>query len=174
TLRCGFRAQLRRSVRHPPHVSQEEGEGTLYLWCMPCHSRRRRREGKQTMGERPYVAADATEALEWERLELLQTLYDASTTQQLARLGIKAGWQCLEVGAGRGSIAHWLAECVGPAGRVVAADMDPRLLRRVSLPSNIEIRPLNILTQAVEGQQYDLLYFRAAPVNRPPPAPSLV
>src|SRR5215468_3590265 len=104
---------------------------------MSCHSRRRR-EGKQVMGERPYVAADATDDLEWERLALLQTLYDGSTSQQLARLGIKAGWQCLEVGAGRGSIAHWLAGCVGPAGRVVAADTDPRLLRRVSLPSNVE------------------------------------
>jgi len=125
------------------------------------------------MGERPYVAADAIEDLEWERLELLQTLYDASTTQQLARLGIRAGWQCLEVGAGRGSIAHWLAGCVGPAGRVVAADMDPRLLRRVSLPSNVEIRTLNILTQAVEVQQYDLVYCRALLMNVPQPAVAL-
>jgi 2-polyprenyl-3-methyl-5-hydroxy-6-metoxy-1,4-benzoquinol methylase len=125
------------------------------------------------MGERPYVAADATEALEWERLELLQTLYDASTTQQLAQLGIRAGWQCLEVGAGRGSIAHWLAGCVGPTGRVVAADMDPRLLRRVSLPSNVEIRTVNILTQAVEVQQYDLVYCRALLMNVPQPAVAL-
>jgi hypothetical protein len=54
------------------------------------------------------------------------------------------------VGAGRGSIAHWLVECVGPAGHVVAADLNPRLLRRVPLPPNVEIRALNILTQKVE------------------------
>lgn len=35
----------------------------------------------------------------------LETLYDAVTRRQLDRLGIGAGWRCLEVGAGGGSIA---------------------------------------------------------------------
>src|SRR4051812_41520092 len=125
------------------------------------------------MEERPYVAADAREESEWERLGLVQTLYDAGTTHQLARLGIRAGWQCLEVGAGRGSIAHWLAECVGPAGHVVAADLDPRFLRRVPFPPNVEIRALNILTEEVEGQQYDLVSCRALLMNVPQPEVAL-
>ena len=36
------------------------------------------------------------------------------------RSGVQAGWRCLEVGAGRGSMAVWLAERVGPRGGVVA------------------------------------------------------
>jgi len=125
------------------------------------------------MGDRQYVAADAPEDLEWERLGLLQTLYDASTTQQLTQLGIQAGWQCLEVGAGRGSLAHWLAESVGPTGHVVAADLHPRLLQRVPLPPNVEIRALNILTQEMEVQQYDLVYCRALLMNVPQPEVAL-
>jgi 2-polyprenyl-3-methyl-5-hydroxy-6-metoxy-1,4-benzoquinol methylase len=127
----------------------------------------------QAMEERPYVAADAPEESEWERLGLVQTLYDAGTTHQLARLGIRAGWQCLEVGAGRGSIARWLAEAVGPTGHVVAADQDPRFLRRVPLPPNVEIRTLNILTQEVEVQQYDLVACRALLMNVPQPEVAL-
>src|SRR5262249_49179578 len=99
---------------HLPHVSQEEVEGTLYLWCMLCHSRRRR-EGNQAMGEQLYVAADATEDLEWERLELLQTLYDASTTQQLARLGIRAGGQGLGARVHR-PLARRIRGPCGPRG----------------------------------------------------------
>jgi tRNA A58 N-methylase Trm61 len=110
------------------------------------------------MGENPYVAADSAEELEWERRGLLQTLYDISTTRRLALLGMQPGWQCLEVGAGRGSIAHWLATRVSPTGHVVAADLNPRLLRRVPVLPNMEIRTLNILTQEVEAQRYDLVY----------------
>src|SRR5262249_62061152 len=62
---------------------------------------------------------------------------------------------------------------VGPAGGVVAADMDPRFLRRGSLPSNVEIRTLNILTQAAEVQQYDLVYCRALLMNVPQPVVAL-
>ena len=35
---------------------------------------------------------------------------------------------CLEVGAGGGSIAHWLCQAVGPTGRVLATDIDPGLV----------------------------------------------
>ena len=34
----------------------------------------------------------------------------------------------LEIGAGGGSIARWLAERVGPTGSVLATDIDPRFI----------------------------------------------
>src|SRR5262245_24735854 len=53
--------------------------------------------------------------------------------------GVRPGWRCLEVGAGGGSIAAWLADCVGSEGAVVATDLDTTHLRGLSLP-NLEIR----------------------------------
>ena len=38
---------------------------------------------------------------------------------------VLAGAACLELGAGEGSVARWLADRVGPTGRVVASDVKP-------------------------------------------------
>ena len=56
-----------------------------------------------------------------ERFRVLSELYDASTSRYIERLGITRGCTCLEIGAGGGSIARWLAPLVSP-GRVVATD----------------------------------------------------
>jgi len=121
------------------------------------------------MQESQYFADDSPEELEWERLRLLQEVSDPITTRQLASLGIEPGWKCLDVGAGCGSIARWLAERVGQSGQVVAADLNPRMLRRAQLPSNIEIREHNILTQNLEAQQYDLVCCRYLLTHLPQP-----
>ena len=65
------------------------------------------------MPEGHYVAAVSPEDVEWERVGLIEALYDGITTRALDALGVKAGWRCMDVGAGRGSIARWLAERVG-------------------------------------------------------------
>ncbi len=43
-------------------------------------------------------------------------------------LAVGPGWRCLEVGAGGGAVAVWLAERVGPEGMVVATDLDTGFL----------------------------------------------
>jgi SAM-dependent methyltransferase len=58
----------------------------------------------------------------------LGELLDPATTGRLATVGGWAGAICLEVGAGSGSIARWLAEQVGPSGQVVATDIEPHLI----------------------------------------------
>jgi ubiquinone/menaquinone biosynthesis C-methylase UbiE len=62
------------------------------------------------------------------RLQALEQIEDAHTLEQLVALGIVVGWTCLEIGAGAGSIAYWLAAQVGNEGRVVATDVQPHLL----------------------------------------------
>lgn len=62
-----------------------------------------------------YVLNQAWER-EKERLGSLQGLVDPVTIRHLETLGIQKGWRCAEVGAGVGSIAHWLCECVGDQG----------------------------------------------------------
>lgn len=59
-----------------------------------------------------------------ERLALMSRMLDPQMFFRLEQLGIAKVWKCLEVGAGNGSVAHWLAERVGPEGSVIASDID--------------------------------------------------
>ena len=73
------------------------------------------------------------------RLTALAAMFDSGTIRHLEDRGVRPGWHCLEVGGGAGSIAAWLAARVGPTGRVLATDVDPRFLERIDLP-NLEVR----------------------------------
>jgi hypothetical protein len=61
-----------------------------------------------------------------QRLGALEARLDPGTIQLLDALGNLEEWRCLEVGAGAGSIASWLAHRVGPRGHVLATDLDLR------------------------------------------------
>jgi SAM-dependent methyltransferase len=93
------------------------------------------------------LAAADREAAEDERLSLLEQLFDAVSRRRRAM--VQRGWRCLEVGAGRGSMAMWLADQVGPAGQVVATDIDIRYLQRLDHP-NLEVLEHNILEDPLE------------------------
>ncbi|HEX4470540.1 MAG TPA: methyltransferase domain-containing protein [Nocardioides sp.] len=94
------------------------------------------------------LAAAGREAAEDERLDLLEQIYDPSSRRRRAL--VEPGWRCLEVGAGRGSMAVWLAEQVGPTGHVVATDVDTRYLSRLDLP-NLEVVEHNILEDSLDA-----------------------
>jgi SAM-dependent methyltransferase len=69
-------------------------------------------------------------AWEMERVRLagLESALDPGTREHLARLGVGPGTRCLEVGAGGGSVAFWLAGRVAPGGVVVATDLETDFL----------------------------------------------
>jgi SAM-dependent methyltransferase len=94
-----------------------------------------------------------------ERLVLLEALADPVSIPHLEALGVGAGWRCLEVGAGAGSIADWLCQRVGPAGSVLATDIDPRFLEARQQP-NLEVRQHNILTDPLPEAAFDLIHAR--------------
>jgi len=79
------------------------------------------------------LAANGREQAEDERLDLLEQLFDPGSRRRLEMA--RPGWRCLVVGAGCGSMAAWLAQRVGPAGQVVATDIDCRYLDRLDLPN---------------------------------------
>ena len=93
------------------------------------------------------LAGSGREVAEDERLELLERLFDPGSREW--RSVVQPGWRCLEVGAGRGSMAVWLAERVGPTGRVVATDVDLTYLSRLHHP-NLEVRRHDILDDPIE------------------------
>jgi SAM-dependent methyltransferase len=113
------------------------------------------------MKESRYFAAQSDFASERERLSLLESVADPATFERLGRLGIASGWQCLDVGAGGGSVTRWLAERVGPAGHVTAVDLDTRFLDALDLAKHVEVRRHDILAGTVDAGRYDLVHSRA-------------
>jgi SAM-dependent methyltransferase len=59
-------------------------------------------------------------------LELRNDVYRRPLSTALQRLGLGAGWRCVDVGAGAGDVSVALAALVGREGRIYAVDSDPR------------------------------------------------
>lgn len=119
-----------------------------------------------------YVHAASGYHDELARLRLLQERYDARTFDRLTALGPLPGAVCLEVGAGDGSVARWLAVRAGPSGRVVATDADPRFLAGAEA-AGVEIRCHDILADPLEPARYNLVHCRALLCHLPDPARTL-
>jgi ubiquinone/menaquinone biosynthesis C-methylase UbiE len=98
------------------------------------------------------------EDVERRRLGLLESVDDPGTIQHLTELGLSTGWRCLEIGAGGGSVARWMAERVGPDGYVVATDIDTRNLDGLSA-RNLGVRRHDIAVDDLD-EQYDLVHCR--------------
>ena len=96
---------------------------------------------------------------ERERLASMELLWDPGTRTVIESLGIASGWRCLEIGAGAGSIARWLAERVGPDGEVLATDISTLHLDGVAA-SNLEVRRHDILTDPLPEDHFDLAHAR--------------
>jgi protein-L-isoaspartate O-methyltransferase len=87
----------------------------------------------------------------------LSELLDPVTRSRIADLGDLTGKQVLEVGAGAGSVAVWLADQVGPTGSVLAVDLDTTWL-----PQHPQLRGLEYdvtKPQLPEGS-WDLIHSR--------------
>jgi SAM-dependent methyltransferase len=97
-------------------------------------------------------------------LSLLETLFDPTTVKRLEGLGVAPGWRALEVGAGRGSIASWLANRVADQGRVVATDIDTSLLEALD-DDRIEVVRHDVLLDDFPAESFDLIHCRAVLVH---------
>jgi len=94
-----------------------------------------------------------------QRLSGLETWFDPGTKRHLTALGVTAGWHCLEVGGGGGSIARWLSQQVGPTGNVIATDLDTRFLTALDEP-NLDIRQHDITRDLLPEHAFDLIHAR--------------
>jgi len=105
-----------------------------------------------------YVLDQAGDSNERARLVLLQTHYDAKTIPKLEQIGVSTGWQCIDVGAGAGSIAQWLAGRVSPSGSVLAVDLDLTLLEPLA-SATLRVKRHDIRTDDLPGDA-DLVHAR--------------
>jgi 2-polyprenyl-3-methyl-5-hydroxy-6-metoxy-1,4-benzoquinol methylase len=115
--------------------------------------------------DQQYVFANVWE-LARQRLSLLEACHDPTSFRCAAALGVGRGWQCLDAGAGGGSFARWLAERVGEDGRVVAADLDVRLLEDLSAP-NVEIRGMDLVHDELPDAAFDFVHARMVLMHIP-------
>jgi SAM-dependent methyltransferase len=93
------------------------------------------------------------------RLALMSRLLDPMHRRHIESLGVGAGARALEVGCGNGSVSAWLAERLGPRGKVVAVDLDLSLID-VQAPT-LELRQGDIVAGPVAPGGFDLVTARA-------------
>ncbi|MDQ3405702.1 MAG: methyltransferase domain-containing protein [Actinomycetota bacterium] len=93
---------------------------------------------------------------EEERLALGERLWDPGTFARLGTLGVGAGWRCLEVGAGRGSVAGWMAQ---RGAAVTAVDLDTSRLKWLRA-QGVAVHTLDVTVDELPVSTYDLVHAR--------------
>jgi SAM-dependent methyltransferase len=117
----------------------------------------------------PYVLAggnDRERREESERIALVERYHDPLTAAALAAVGVVPGWHVWEVGAGGGSVARRLSELVGPAGSVLATDLDPGPVAALGLP-NVRALRHDLLADPPPADDLDLVHSRLVLLHLP-------
>lgn len=99
-----------------------------------------------------------------EQHRCLAAAYDPLTTRRLAETGVTAGWQCLEVGAGGGSVARWLAGRVAPTGHVLATDIKAQ---HIAPGPCLRVLRHDVATDPLPEDTYDLIHARLVLLHLP-------
>ncbi|PJE14100.1 class I SAM-dependent methyltransferase [Mycobacterium sp.] len=102
---------------------------------------------------------DQSFAEERTRLGAMESLWDPGTQALLDELGLGGSekpWRCLEVGAGGGSLLHWMT---GRGATVVAVDIDTRFIESLAGDA-IEVWRLDIRSDELPEGQFDLVHSR--------------
>lgn len=112
-----------------------------------------------------YVFQNTKDETERRRLQAIEAIFDPSSQRRILAAGIKPGSVCLEVGAGAGSLMRWMAEQVGPSGRVTAVDINTRFL--TNPPANVTVVEGDVRTLNLERESFDLIHTRYVLVHIP-------
>jgi len=94
----------------------------------------------------------------------LSSMLDEFTCGRLAGLGALTGRRCLEVGAGGGSVARWLAGRAGPTGRVLATDLN---IRHIPAGAGYSVLQHDLVTEPVPAGPWDLIHARLVLLHIP-------
>jgi ubiquinone/menaquinone biosynthesis C-methylase UbiE len=103
---------------------------------------------------------------ELERLTGLERWADGESFRHLDGI-VEAGWRCLDIGAGAGSVTRHLARRVGESGSVMAADLETGLLEQLVDEPNVEILRCDILDGGLPEEEFDLAHARFVLVHIP-------
>ena len=99
---------------------------------------------------------------EIERLHIQSAAFARDVEVMLDRIGMQAGWSCLDLGCGPGGITAPLGRRVGPSGRVVGLDKDAEFLAhaRARAAPNVEFRRGDAYASDLPPESFDLVHMR--------------
>jgi ubiquinone/menaquinone biosynthesis C-methylase UbiE len=103
---------------------------------------------------------------EIERLRIQATAIEFDAEVMLDRIGVGAGWRCLDLGCGPGSFLPLLGRRVGPTGRVVGLDADPVMLEAARTwgaaqgNGNVELVEGDAYRTGLPPGSFDLVHVR--------------
>lgn len=97
-------------------------------------------------------------AQEQARLLTLARVIDPATRRTLSDVGVESGWHCCDVGSGAGTVTAWLADQVGPMGRVLSLDVDIRF--QPPSAGVVEVRQTDITAEPIGDAEFDLVHAR--------------
>ncbi len=102
------------------------------------------------------------EADEIERLRLQHDAWAPDAELLLDRIGVREGWQCLDLGCGPKGLTGMLSERVGSRGKVVGLEYSPAFVScaRQGAASNTEIVQGDAYATGLPLQSFDLVHFR--------------
>jgi SAM-dependent methyltransferase len=90
------------------------------------------------------------------RLSGMEALWDPGSQALLDELGIGPGWNCLEVGAGGGSMVEWMAS---RDAHVTAIDIDTRFIDHLASDA-ITVRRFDLREDELPEAEFDLIHSR--------------
>ncbi|MFI9815077.1 class I SAM-dependent methyltransferase [Saccharothrix variisporea] len=96
-----------------------------------------------------------------EQHRCLAAAYDPITFARLAQTGVRKGWRCLEVGAGGGSVAHWLAL---RSGSVLATDVKPE---HIAPAPGLTATRHDVVEDPLPEGEFDLVHARLVLLHLP-------
>jgi SAM-dependent methyltransferase len=99
------------------------------------------------------------------RFTAFGALFDPSTFRHMAALGLAPGWRCWEVGAGGSSVVRFLADRVGPEGRVLATDIDVSWAEAAASGPPVEVRRHDVAADPGPEGEFDLVHARLVLVH---------
>ncbi len=96
------------------------------------------------------------------RFEALAAAFNPWTFGHFEALGVGPGWRCWEVGAGGPTVPAWLADRVGPAGSVLATDID---VSWMGLDPAYRVLRHDVGEDEPPGESFDLVHARLVLVH---------
>jgi SAM-dependent methyltransferase len=110
------------------------------------------------MSQTEYVFHHTEDQRELDRLRAIEAVFDPASQRRIRSTGFTHGWRCLEVGAGAGSVASWMASVSGLSGYTTVMDINARFL--TGLSSGVRVVAGDVRTAALEPESFDLVHAR--------------
>jgi SAM-dependent methyltransferase len=92
-----------------------------------------------------------------QQVKLLADILDDHTLTVLENIDVPQDGRCLDLGAGAGTVSHWMADDLVTSGHVDVLDLNPR---HIAAHDRISVVTGDVTTHPFDDGQYDLIHAR--------------